>query len=181
MRTGGRAILLAAMLALAGCDQHDTGAAMPAPQEVTSDSTSEFCGMGVTEHPGPKGQIFVADRKAPYWFSSVRDAIAFTRLPEEPKAITAIYVNDMGKATDWDRPEPGTWIDAKRAWFVIGSAKRGGMAAESEAVPFGDRAKAEAFVSANGGRIVRFQEVPDDYVFPTPDAGPASDHRHQQG
>lgn len=180
MRVAGRAIVLAAMLALPGCDQHATRVRAPPPQEVTSDSVSTFCGMGVNEHPGPKGQIFVADRKAPYWFSSVRETLAFTRLPEEPKAITAIYVNDMGKATDWDRPEPGTWIDAKQAWFVIASAKRGGMT-ESEAVPFGDRARAEAFVTANGGRIVRFDDIPDDYIFPPPDADPGSDPRHRQG
>ena len=36
---------------------------------------------------------------------------AFTFLPDEPKSVVALYVNDMGQA-NWDSPEAGTWIDA---------------------------------------------------------------------
>ena len=121
--------------------------------------------MGLNEHKGPKGQVFVADREAPYWFASVRETLAFLKLPEEPKDIVAIYVNDMGKASSWDRPEPGTWIDAERAWYVIGSKRRGGMDG-NEAVPFGGESSARRFAALNGGHILRFQEIPEDYVFP---------------
>jgi FAD:protein FMN transferase len=60
----------------------------------------------------------------------VRDTIAFTRLPEEPKDIAAIYVNDMGQAQTGQQPEPGTWTEARDAWFVIESepARRHGRA-----------------------------------------------------
>lgn len=137
----------------------------PAPQEAGPDAVAEFCGMGLYEHPGPKGQIFVAGRAQPYWFSSVRETFAFTRLPEEPRDVRAIYVNDMGRAASWDRPEPGTWVDATKAWYVIGSARRGGMDVK-EVVPFGSEAAAGAFAAAYGGRVVRFGEMPDDYIFP---------------
>lgn len=155
--------LAAVLLAISGCSQKETQITPPAPLEITSETTGHFCGMGLNEHAGPKGQIFVADRKDPYWFVSVRETLAFTKLPEEPKNIVAIYVNDMGKAANWDRPEPGTWIDAKRAWYVIGSKRRGGMD-ENEAVPFGDESKARKFAADNGGTLVRFAEIPDDYV-----------------
>lgn len=167
MRPRIKVVLAAALLAVSGCNQKAAHTAPPAPLEITSEAVAHFCGMGLNEHAGPKGQIFVADRKDPYWFASVRDTLAFTQLPEEPKNIVAIYVNDMGKATNWERPEPGTWIDAKRAWYVIGSKRRGGMDMK-EAVPFGDESKARKFAADNGGRIVRFEEIPDDYVFRGP-------------
>ncbi len=168
MKTIVSAALAAAMLAIAGCSQKET-AAPPAPQEITSDTFGHFCGMGLYEHKGPKGQVFVADQEAPYWFASVRETLAFLKLPEEPKNVVAIYVNDMGKASNWDRPEPGTWVDAHRSWYVIGSTRRSGMNG-NEAVPFGDEGKAKAFAAANGGRIVRLEEVPEDYVFPGTDS-----------
>ena len=168
MRTIVIAALAAAMFAIAGCSQREA-AAPPFPQEITSDTSGHFCGMGLNEHRGPKGQVFVAGREAPYWFASVRETLAFLKLPEEPKDVVAIYVNDMGKAFNWDRPEPGTWIDARRSWYVIGSARRAGMNG-NEAVPFGDAAKARTFAAENGGQIVRFEEIPKDYVFPGPDS-----------
>ena len=118
--------------------------------------------MIVVDHLGPKGQVHIGGREEPIWFSSVRDAIAFTLLPEEPKNIAAIYVNDMGRAS-WDRPEPGTWIDARKAWYVIGSDRAGGMGAP-EAVPFAVEHDAESFAGRHGGRIVAFAQVPENYV-----------------
>ena len=164
MNPRSKMALIAALLAVSGCNQKDTQTTPPAPLETTSETAGHFCGMGLNEHAGPKGQIFVADRNDPYWFASVRETLAFTKLPEEPKNTVAIYVNDMGKAANWDRPEPGTWIDAKRAWYVIGSKRRGGMD-ENEAVPFGDESKARRFAVDNGGSLARFAEITDDYVF----------------
>lgn len=158
-------VLLSVVLAagmLAGCKDETTSAAPPPPLEVQADATGHYCGMLLADHAGPKGQIHVTSGP-PYWFSSVRDTIAFTRLPEEPRDIVAIYVNDMGRARNWDQPEPGTWIDARQAYFVIESNQVGGMGAP-EAVPFSDPAAAEAFRAKHGGRVVRLEEIPDEYV-----------------
>lgn len=113
MRSGNiaSAIAILAVVLVGGCGRNEMTAAPP-PQDPGPDDTSVTCNMTLIDHPGPKGQIFLKGQTAPLWFSSARDAIAFTLLPEEPKQIMAIYVNDMGKA-NWDRPEPGTWIDAK--------------------------------------------------------------------
>jgi copper chaperone NosL len=119
--------------------------------------------MNVLEHPGPKGHIFAASLIEPVWFSSVRDTIAFTMLPDEPKDILAIYVSDMGKTPDWDKPGADNWIEARKALFVIESRVRSGMGGD-EAVPFSDKAAAEKFAGENGGRIVGFNDVPGDYV-----------------
>jgi copper chaperone NosL len=34
----------------------------------------------------------------------------------------------------------------------------------AEAVPFGTREAADAFMAANGGKVVRFEQIPPDYV-----------------
>ena len=135
----------------------------PPPHDLTPDAIAYFCGMNVLEHPGPRGQIILASRGAPVWFSSARDALAFTMLPEEPRDIQAIYVSDMGKAPSWDKPGVANWVEAHRAVFVIGSRRKGGMGV-NEAVPFSNRAAAEKFASQQGGRIVSFGDMPRDYI-----------------
>ena len=167
--------LLAAGLLLAVCDDAEQQVAKPAPQELTREAIGYYCNMIVADHDGPKAQLFLRDSAEPIWFSSVRDAVAFTLLPDEPKAITAIYVNDMGRAT-WATPEPDTWIEAAGAHYVIHSDRRGGMGAR-EAVPFAARAAAEDFVAAHGGRIVAFTELPKDYIL---SAEPESAHHGAQ-
>jgi copper chaperone NosL len=155
------AILL--LLPLSACLEDGPDAAAPVPQEISDVSVGQFCGMALSEHPGPKGQIFVRDEKKPFWFASVRDAVAFTMLPEMPKSVTAIYVSDMARVQDWAKPEPGTWIEARKAFYVIGSSQKSGMDTD-EAVPFGNATAAERFAATHGGRVVRFGDIPEAYV-----------------
>ncbi|MBR0779882.1 nitrous oxide reductase accessory protein NosL [Bradyrhizobium iriomotense] len=172
-----RTFLLALLvpLALAGCDQKQA-VQIPQPHRMTAEDIGHYCGMNVLEHPGPKGHIFAASLMEPVWFSSVRDTLAFTQLPDEPKDILAIYVSDMGKAPSWDKPGPDNWVEARKALFVIESRVTSGMGG-NEAVPFSERAAAEKFVAENGGRIVGFGEVPRDYVLASANlrSGAASD------
>jgi copper chaperone NosL len=156
------AFALLASLALAGCWEKPAAQAPP-PHRMTAEDIGHYCGMNVLEHAGPKGHIFVASLIEPVWFSSVKDTIAFTMLPDEPKDIQAIYVSDMGKAASWDKPGADNWVEARKALFVIDSRARSGMGGD-EAVPFSDRTSAEKFVGENGGRIVAFDQVPRDYV-----------------
>jgi copper chaperone NosL len=165
-----RALCIAVVaLTLAACNQEEAKT-MPPPVKLDAAAMGVFCGMNVLEHPGPKGQIITASRIDPYWFTSVRDTVAFTLMPDQPRDIRAIYVSDMAAAPTWDEPGATNWIDARKAFFVIESRRRGGMETD-EAVPFGNRAAAETFVASNGGRIVSFDEIPKDYVLggTTPD------------
>jgi len=159
-------LLLPLLLVACGDEQQ---AAKPPPQELTRESVGYYCNMIVADHQGPKAQLYLTDRMAPIWFSSVRDAVAFTLLPGEARNIAAIYVNDMAEAS-WESPEPGTWIEAGLASYVIGSARRGGMGAP-EAVPFGSPAAAEAFAARHGGRVVGLGEIPEDYVLSSEEPG----------
>ena len=159
------ALVLGAILgivSLTGCGE-DVAQSPPTPHALTPAAIGHYCGMNVLEHAGPKGQIILASRTDPIWFSSARDAIAFTMLPEEPKDIRAIYVSDMAKAPSWKDPGANNWIDARQALFVIRSRVKGGMGAP-ETVPFSRRVAAEKFAAENGGQVVTFADIPRHYV-----------------
>jgi len=153
---------IAAVL-LVGCNRDEGDGVIPPPVALNSDAMGVFCGMNVLEHPGPKGQIITKGRIDPFWFTSVRDTVAFTLMPDQPRDIRAIYVSDMARAPSWEEPGATNWIDARKAFFVIESRKQGGMGA-AEAVPFGNRAAADDFVATNGGKVVAFAEIPSAYV-----------------
>jgi copper chaperone NosL len=155
-------IFIVGAMGIAGCTEQPTQPPPP-PFELTPDAVGHYCGMNLLEHKGPKGQIILSDQSPPIWFSSARDALSFTMLPEEPKDIRAIYVSDMGKAQTWESPGATNWVEARQAFFVIGSSKQGGMGAP-ETVPFSDRGAAEKFAAEYGGQVVGFDEVPRDYV-----------------
>ncbi len=168
----GLLLLIAALLS--ACGSQERGGPPP-PRELTSDAIGYFCHMIVVNHKGPKGHIFLTDREEPFWFTSVRDTLAFTRLPGEPKNISAIYVTDAGNAS-WDRPEPGTWIDATTAWYVVGSDRVGGMGAP-EVVPFKDRDVAETFTDEYGGQVFDYAALPPDAVLDPAIAAPRTQPR----
>ncbi|MGQ3213406.1 MAG: nitrous oxide reductase accessory protein NosL [Shinella sp.] len=178
MRIRLRPVLLVAMLALlSACKEdvaHDT-----TPQDLTPETLGHYCQMNLLEHPGPKAQIFLEGNPAPLFFSQVRDAIAYMRGPEQVAPILAVYVNDMGNAgATWDRPGDGNWITADLAFYVVGSARRGGMGAP-ETVPFFSREEAAAFAQAEGGHVLALADITDAMVL-TPvetdtDDGPDDD------
>jgi copper chaperone NosL len=159
-----------AIMFLSGCNEEAANTVAPPPVALTSDAMGVFCGMNLLEHPGPKGQIITSSRIDPFWFTSVRDTVAFTRMPDQPRDIRAIYVSDMARAPSWDDPGATNWIDARNAFFVIESRRQGGMGA-AEAVPFGNREAAGAFAAANGGKVVTFDQIPSAYVLGSDTAG----------
>jgi len=139
---------------------------MLAAQKLTREANGYYCLMTVLNHKGPKGQIILSDKKV-LWFTSVRDTISFTLLPEEPKNIAAIYVNDMTDA-DWDNPGVDNWINAHNVWYVLGSDRSGGMGAP-EAIPFATKEKAELFTRKQGGAVYTFDSIPKEYILkPSP-------------
>jgi copper chaperone NosL len=147
------------LILLTACDKPPS-TVIPAANTLTREASGYYCLMTVLNHQGPKGQIILSDNKV-LWFTSVRDTISFTLSPEEPKNIAAIYVNDMSEA-DWDNPGINNWIDANKAWFVVGSKRTGGMGSP-EAVPFSTKEHAEKFISQLGGAVYTFDSIPPEF------------------
>lgn len=169
--------LIVALMFLTACKED---APIPLPVEMTADSTGYFCQMEIIEHPGPKAQIHLATYPGkPLFFSQVKDAVAFLRMPEQPDTVTATFVSDMGAALSWEEPGATNWIAADTAFYVVGSSARGGMDAP-EFVPFADLAKAQAFAADKGGQILTLAQIPDAALSPPETAGDAdfSDRLH---
>jgi copper chaperone NosL len=156
-------IAVFAAFGLSGCSDSGSSAELPQPVAMTEEAVGHYCNMTIFEHDGPKAQIHLKNNQFPIWFSQVRDAIAYTRLPEETWEAVAIYVHDMARANSWAEPGDDAWIDIQKAFFVIDSRMAGGMGAP-ETIPFGTRAAADASTSANGGKVVALADIPDAYV-----------------
>ena len=143
-------LLLAAAL-LAGCDAPGNAVA---PQEMTRDTICALDGMVPMDYPGPKAQIHYDDG-APDFFCDTLDMMSMLLRPEQQRRIAAVFTQDMGK-TDWIHPE-GHWIDARTAFYVIGSSRTGSMG--PTLASFGAEVLAKDFASKYGGTVLRFGEI----------------------
>ncbi|WP_156926983.1 nitrous oxide reductase accessory protein NosL [Azospirillum halopraeferens] len=163
MRMSFAAALLVAplLLSLTACKE-EVAATLPPPLPIAADAVGHYCGMELSEHPGPKGQAILKSGRV-VWMSSVRDAFAFSMLPEEPRDYRALYVTDVSGAADPAHPDLTRWIEARQAWYVLGSRLTGGMGL-AEPYPFAGEAEARAFAAANGGVVRRFAEVHEDEI-----------------
>lgn len=147
--------MLAAVL-LAACSQQ--AAQSIAPVEITRETACSLDGMTLADYPGPKAQILYAGVTTPEYFCDIMELFATYLKPEQARKMDAIYVQDMGQA-QWDEPK-GHWINAKSAFYVVGSKKMGSMGPT-----FGSFAKeddAKKFVSTYGGKIYKFGEITPD-------------------
>lgn len=149
-------ILFGASLLLAGCGEQTTSAK---PLEIAGDTACALDGMVLQDFPGPKAQIHY-DQGEPDFFCDTREMFSVLLRPEQKKRIVAIYTQDMGKA-DWTSPK-GQWIDAKTAFYVVGSPRRGSM---GPTVPsFALEADAAKFAEQYGGKVLPFAKVTLDMV-----------------
>jgi len=165
------ALILMATL-LSACDE-DAAAKLPPPAQLTHEANGYYCQMMILMHEGPKGQVFLADTPEPLWFGQVRDSLAYLKSPEQEGEIVVIYVSDMGEAPSYAEPGAENWINAKDAYYVVGSDAVGGMGAP-EVVPFGDRAKAEEFAANRGGTVLKLNDIPAETVLAPVDLGMAT-------
>jgi copper chaperone NosL len=170
-------LLLAA--ALGACSEQQV-AAVPDAIAMTEEAVGHYCQMIVLEHPGPKAQVHLAGIAEPLWFSQVRDAFVFDRLPEETAEVAAIYVNDMGASESWETPGIDNWIAAGGAVYVVGSSRRGGMGAP-EFVPFSSEAAARAFAAEYGGSVIGYDAITDAMVLEPVEVEPAPTHEGHAG
>lgn len=168
------ALFALTLLALTACKEEAAQdiAALPLSEEAVG----HYCQMNLLEHDGPKAQAHLAGLPgAPLFFSQVRDAVAYMRMPEQSHDILAVWVSDMAAPeARWDAPGATNWIAAEDAIYVVGGKAVGGMGAP-EIVPFSDPDSATRFAAVNGGQAMRLDEIPDRAVLAPVDLGDAAD------
>jgi copper chaperone NosL len=132
-------------------------------QAVAIESADEchLCGMLISHFDGPKGELFrkgitEADGNKVHKFCSTRDMFSFYLDPENKRNVTTVLVHDMSKSP-WNAPNDDYFIDARNAWFVVGSSKRGAMG--DTLASFSLKNDADEFADEFGGNVFNFQQV----------------------
>lgn len=129
------------------------------PKEINSGTSCSLDGMVLAEFAGPKGQIHYATGEPDYFCDTV-EMFSIYLQPEQKKHITGIFTQDMGKA-DWENPH-GNWIDAKKAFYVLGSKKTGSMGPTLAA--FSNQQDAVKFAKTFGGKVFDFDKITPNMV-----------------
>jgi len=148
------ALVVACALTLVGCGPRETTTAA-APREIAPGTSCALDGMLLADYPGPKAQIHYAGQDAPEFFCDTVEMFNLYLRPEQARAVIGLWVQDMGQA-DWEAPR-GHWIDARAAYFVVGSKRHGSMG--PTIASFALAADAERFAAAYGGRVLPFDGV----------------------
>ncbi len=150
-----RVITAGALIVVAACSES-------VAQHAIEPSDSQTCALDdmlLADFPGPKGEIVYA-QGAPDFFCDTVELFSTYLQPEQQKQVVGIYTQDMAQAP-WDHPQ-GHWIDAKTAFYVIGSKKSGSMGPTVAA--FAQEADARTFANREGGKVLRFDQVTPDMV-----------------
>lgn len=127
-------------------------------QAVAIESSDEchLCGMIITNFPGPKGQLYSKGIEGDLKFCSTRDMFAFIVDPENKHNIQQAFVHDMA-TTPWGKPDNEIFVDAKKAFYVIGHQKKGAMG--PTLASFAKRKDAQLFLEQEGGKIFTYDEI----------------------
>lgn len=154
-------------LVLVACSPSETASS---PAEISDSTTCALDGMTLIDYPGPKAQIHYEGDKEPMFFCDTIEMFSLYLKPEQIKKIKALYVQDMSK-TQWDAPR-GAWMDARNAFYVVGSKKHGSMGPTMGS--FSEKSDAEAFVIEHGGKVHPFTGITSNMV--SLDGGALHDH-----
>lgn len=151
--------LAAPLLALALALPTLAGAVDLSPQPVQRSARCPVCGMYPYRTPQWTAQIVFNDQSASSFDSPVdlfrflNNMVLFDK-QHKPADIGAIYVSDFGSKT---------LVDAKKAFFVLGSKATGPMN-DPNLPAFATREAADAFAKAQGGTVLGFGEVTRDVI-----------------
>ena len=119
-------LLVALSVFLVGCSEEPQERMLKQAVAIESSDECHLCGMIVANFPGPKGEAYQSGNDDIMKFCSTRDLFSYLLQPENERQIKEVYVHDMSK-TPWQKPEDDYFIDAKSAWFVVGSNQKGAM------------------------------------------------------
>lgn len=149
--------LLVFAVFLTGCSSEtDTVTEKPAPVHIESDDECHVCGMVIMQFPGPKGEVITEREQTVHKFCSTRDMFAWVLQPENVQRKHTLYVHDMSQ-TEWDSPDDAALIDAREAFYVVGSERTGAMG--QTLASFSDESAAHDFMMEYGGEVVSYDAI----------------------
>lgn len=154
-------LAVVAAVLLTACSDETKQTINTDPVAFHSGDECHVCGMLIVEWPGPKGQSINTQTGETVKFCSTVDMFSWLLQPENKTLQAKIYVHDMAQ-TAWDKPEDEHLVDAREAWYVMGSGLLGSM---GPAIPsFADRAAADKLAAESGGRVLTFDEIDLDVL-----------------
>ncbi|GGC60294.1 nitrous oxide reductase accessory protein NosL [Marinobacter halophilus] len=146
-----------AAITLAGCSGDDPQTlAKPDPVHFESGDECHVCGMVITNFPGPKGQAFTEREQNIRKFCSTKDMFAWFLQPENENRDHTLYVHNMAQ-THWEHLEDTHLIDARKAWYVVGSNRTGAMG--PTLASFETKTEAVDFAAEHGGEVLAFSDI----------------------
>ena len=153
-------------LALTACsDNNDQLKMLQQAVIIETGDECHVCGMLITNFDGPKGEAFRKEQgDNVFKFCSTRDMFSYYLDPENTRNVSQMFVHDMSKMP-WgkDSINDKHFIDAKAAWYVIGSEKTGAMG--KTLASFSLESDAQAFAKEFGGKAISFKEVNQDSLW----------------
>jgi copper chaperone NosL len=156
--TAGILLTLTLVLILPACSDKESQQEM-LHQAVQIESSDEchLCGMLITRFDGPKGELFRKEQgEQVYKFCSTRDMFSYYLDPENKRNVATMLVHDMSKMP-WEQINDDYFIDAKTAWYVSGSEKKGAMG--KTLASFSAKEDATVFSQQFGGQVLTFDAI----------------------
>ncbi|NMX94245.1 NosL protein [Pseudomonas sp. WS 5086] len=147
-------LVLLLSLLLVGCDKPVEAGVGDGPVAFHPADECHVCGMVISEFPGPKGQV--VEQGAAQKFCSTAEMLGWWLQPENHHAQSKLYVHDMGRS-HWDTPDDAHLIDARTAYYVLGTGLKGAMGVVL--ATFAEQAVAQKVAADTGGRVLRFEEI----------------------
>ncbi|MCL1077924.1 nitrous oxide reductase accessory protein NosL [Parashewanella spongiae] len=141
---------------VSACGQNESELSVRQAQQIHAGDECHLCGMLITNFPGPKGELYTKTSDKVKKFCSTRDMFSFLLDPEYQKQVKEVFVHDMSKS-HWDKPDDSYFIDARKAWFVVGSNKTGAMG--KTIASFSLKTDAEKFSQEFGGKVYPFKDI----------------------
>jgi len=94
----------------------------------------------------------------PLKFGSTRDFFAYVTRADVKDRLGAEYVQNTARI-DWKHPSnsASSFINARKAWYVAFQPLGGAMG--PTLASFAKRPRAEAFIEAHGGKLMRYADV----------------------
>ena len=139
----------------------DSGRPPTAARTVPAEARCPVCGMFPARAPEWAAQVIFAQGEAHFFdsplslFMYLHD-VARSSPGRSVQDIAAAYVHDSARRDD------AAWIDARSAFYVLGSKRHGSMG--PTIASFAQQADATKFAGEYGGKVLRFADIQRDMV-----------------